>query len=83
MAYAAIEPFGEDPAFWRTGIIAATLANIHRKRGSQPFKPDDFMPKKPEVPKAQSIDEQKKVMMALVEMTRGRKKQLKRKAPNV
>lgn len=44
-AYCAVEPFGPPAEFWRAGVIAATLANVHRKKGQQPFKPEDFMPK--------------------------------------
>lgn len=44
MAYAALEPFGETRADLRAGIVASTLANIHRSEGSEPFTPSDFMP---------------------------------------
>jgi len=46
MAYAAIEPFGEERADLRAGIIAATVANcLSRKKGKPAFKVDQFMPK--------------------------------------
>lgn len=44
-AYCAIEPFGQQAEFWRAGMLAAMLGNIHRKKNQQPFKPEDFMPK--------------------------------------
>lgn len=46
MAYASIEPFGEERADMRAGIIASVIANVNRdpKRRSQPFTPQDFMP---------------------------------------
>ena len=44
IAYSKIEPFGEDAAFWRAGMVASTSANIWRGRGQAAFKPADFMP---------------------------------------
>lgn len=46
-AYFAIEPFGEEAAFYRSGIVAATIANVNRdtKTHPEPFSPADFMPK--------------------------------------
>ena len=44
MAYARLEPFGEDRADLRAGIIASTVANAHRDPKKSPFKPQDFMP---------------------------------------
>lgn len=46
MAYAAIEPFGEERADLRAGIIAATIANANRdpKKQPKPFQPEAFMP---------------------------------------
>lgn len=43
--YASIEPFGENRADLRTGILAAVTANCHvRKQGQRAFQPRDFMP---------------------------------------
>lgn len=44
MAYNQIEPFGEERADLRAGIVASTIANVNRGKG-QPMKPADFMPK--------------------------------------
>lgn len=44
MAYYNIEPFGEHPAYWRAGVIAATIANVNRGKRSRVVKPEDFMP---------------------------------------
>ena len=46
-AYAEIEPWGEDRADLRAGIIASTVANAHRdvKRKPDQFTPQEFMPK--------------------------------------
>jgi hypothetical protein len=45
MAYASIEPFGEERADLRAGIIASVIANSNRdrKRKPEPFSPYDFM----------------------------------------
>lgn len=44
-AYYTMEPFGEDRADLRAGIIASTTANVFRKSGTQPYKAQDFLPK--------------------------------------
>ena len=44
-AYYGVEPFGEDRADLRAGIVASTVANVFRKSGTQPYKAQDFMPK--------------------------------------
>jgi hypothetical protein len=47
MAYYEMEPFGEERADLRSGIVASTVANAHRdaKRRRKPFRPLDFMPR--------------------------------------
>ncbi len=61
IAYYRMEPWGEDRADLRSGIVASTMANINRKKGASPFKPEDFMPrfdkKKETVPDTQKIRE--------------------------
>ena len=46
MAFASIEPFGEQRADLRMAIHAALIANIHRdtKKRSEPYKATDFLP---------------------------------------
>ena len=44
-AYYGLEPFGEERADLRAGIVASTMANVFRKSGTQPYKTQDFMPK--------------------------------------
>lgn len=44
MAYYSIEPWGEDRADLRTGILASLTANINRKKNAKPYSPVDFMP---------------------------------------
>lgn len=43
MAYFGIDPFGEERADLRAGIVASTVANAHRSKG-RAFRPKDFMP---------------------------------------
>jgi hypothetical protein len=44
--YYGLEPFGEERADLRSGIVASVLANVNRdpKKRSKPFEPTDFMP---------------------------------------
>lgn len=44
-AYSSIEPFGEERADLRMGILASLIANVNRKKGSKAYKPEQFMPK--------------------------------------
>ena len=43
--YYKLEPFGEERADLRAGIIGATIANVNRGKGGKTFTPQDFMPK--------------------------------------
>lgn len=44
MAYDQINPFGEERADLRAGVISSVIANVNRKAGSKSFTPQDFMP---------------------------------------
>lgn len=46
LAYARVEPFGEERADLRAGIVAATTANVHRdpKKRRRAYKAEDFIP---------------------------------------
>lgn len=44
MAYYTIEPFGEQRADLRAGIIASTLVNMNRAKSSKAVSPREFMP---------------------------------------
>lgn len=63
MAYAEVEPFGEERADLRSGIIASTVANTARdpKKRKQPYTADEFMPQfhteQPE-PKRATLEQQ-------------------------
>lgn len=45
MAYNRLEPFGYHADNWRAGLVAATFANVNRRKGQRPYTPQDFMPK--------------------------------------
>lgn len=68
IAYAQQEPFDEERADLRAGIIASTAANI-ATQGRHHFKPQDFMPsysgqQKPR----QSLEAMKAVLLAASKM---------------
>ncbi len=44
VAYSQLEPFGELRGDYRSGVVAATLANVHRAKDGRAFTPEDFMP---------------------------------------
>ena len=46
-AYYSLEPFGEERADLRMGILASLIANVNRdtKKRQDPFVPADFIPK--------------------------------------
>jgi hypothetical protein len=47
MTYAGMEPWGEERADLRAGIVASVVANANRdsKRRPRPYEAKDFMPK--------------------------------------
>lgn len=47
MAFAELEPFGEERDDLRAAIVASTVAEVNRnpKKRKQPFTPQDFLPK--------------------------------------
>ena len=45
MAYYRIEPWGEERADLRNGMLCSLVANMFRKRGKRAAQPKDFMPK--------------------------------------
>ena len=44
MAFSRLEPWGEERADLRMGIIASTIANANRGKGQKPYKVQDFLP---------------------------------------
>lgn len=45
MALSFEDPWDEQRADLRAGIVASTIANVHRKRGTPPIKASDFLPR--------------------------------------
>ncbi len=62
-AYHQIEPWGEERADLRAGIIASTIANVNRGKGQKVFTPDDFMPHFNAKPKQPMSEEQMAAVM--------------------
>ncbi|MCH8189083.1 MAG: DUF4035 domain-containing protein [Proteobacteria bacterium] len=44
MAFYRLEPFGDERADLRAGIVASTIANVNRGKRGRAKKPTDFMP---------------------------------------
>ena len=40
-----VEPWGEYPIYLSAGIVASTVANVHRNPDKPPFNASDFIPK--------------------------------------
>lgn len=54
----------------RAGVVAATLVNIHQKKGSRPYEPKHFFPSldnRRKGARAQSADERRAIMLLLGE----------------
>jgi hypothetical protein len=45
LVYAQLEPWGEERADLRMGILASTMANLWRGKDSRGYTPEDFMPR--------------------------------------
>jgi hypothetical protein len=58
----------EERAFLRAGIVASVIANCNRGKDTEPFTPQDFMPKTPtreETPREPTREEWLEGMRAL------------------
>lgn len=74
LAYLQLEPQGEERADLRAGIIASTIANVNRKKGTRAFRPDEFMPKFDRFDRQeQDIEQQKAAAEALILAFGGKK----------
>ena len=56
MAFGQLEPFGSRASYYGQAIIAATVANVYRKKGSKAYTAEDFIPRFTP-PKAQTTEE--------------------------
>lgn len=78
MAYDRLEPFGEERADLRAGVVASVIANVNRGKKGKAYSPQDFTLKfgeqEAEEPYKQSTEEMKKIMMGMAEATKPKKK---------
>lgn len=70
-AYYGLNPWGEERADLRAGVIASTVVNSLSEKGG--FKPSDFMPKYGPQPeeKPKSMSELKSAAMVMAAMFKG------------
>ena len=73
MALEFIDPHGPIRGDIQAGIVASTIANVNRGKGSRAFTVEDFLPFKNDDKKTMSEDEMRAQMVALVGMTGGSK----------
>jgi len=66
IAYYNVEPFGFTTDWLRTGVVAAMIANVNRKKGAKPAMPEDFVPTNRKARKRQTIAEQRGVLQQIV-----------------
>jgi hypothetical protein len=65
-AFEQLEPFGDRRRDLQAAIIAQTLANVHRRQGTPPYKITDFMPDFDRQPaEAQPVSDQMEVLRRL------------------
>ncbi len=72
MAYLSLEPVGEERADLRSGIVASVVANANRKKGTRPFKAEDFMPKFDKVVHEQTEEEMQLAAQTMATMFGGK-----------
>ena len=46
MAFYSMHPFGPAGDWFRSGVIASTIANVNRAANTEAYKPEDFMPRR-------------------------------------
>jgi hypothetical protein len=74
MALYELDPWGEERADMRAGIVAATVANVFRGKNTKPLTPSDFMPRfGPRVRESAALMKTK--LKAFAEMFKKRKQQ--------
>jgi hypothetical protein len=65
--YAKVEPFGEERADLRAGIIAATVANcMARGKGKPAFRPSQFMPKFNAEPRSRFVSPEEQLKKIII-----------------
>ncbi len=75
-----LEPFGEYGEWMRTGVLASTMANIHRGKDQSAFAPLDFMPEAFRPPKkVETPQTMKEKWMAIMTVQNALAKNARRK----
>ena len=69
MALEMLEPMGPVRGDIQAAIVASTIANCHRSKGSRPFGVRDFLPFSDD--KVQSVPDMKTQLMQLVRLSGG------------
>lgn len=64
LAYYEMQPFGDDREDLRAAVQTSTLANIHRKKGAKPIKPEDVFSNLKRHRREQTSEEMKAACMA-------------------
>lgn len=67
-----MEPFGEERADLRMGILAATIANVNRGKKGKSYKPTDFMPFYKGATRKQTPQEMMKTMLSMTKLAGGK-----------
>lgn len=80
-AYFQLEPFGPHAVNLNAGLVAATYANVHRKKGATAFMPQTFALGDYALPPAepQTSGEQKGVIQQIMTAFKGVRKKRGRK----
>lgn len=74
MTYSELEPFGEERADLRAGIIATTIANcLARRKGKPAFRVKDFMPEFDRPPRVKRTPDDMLKQVKLLNMLYGGK----------
>lgn len=74
-AYYKLEPFGEERADVRAGVVASVIANVHRGK-NRPFRPTDFMVfRDPAVVRAEQEREAERDLERFFRAREGRRRQ--------
>lgn len=78
-AYFQLEPFGPHAVNLNAGVVAATYANVHRKKGAKAFMPQMFAIGDYSKPSAeeQTPEEQIGVVERIVKAFKGKRKKRK------
>lgn len=71
MAYYELEPWGEERDDLRTGVVASTIVNMNKTKGS-PSKPSDFLLNFDKEKDKQSWEEQMRLMRMATDALSGK-----------